>query len=118
MPPNPRSNAFRPYLTLEHTTPIPHPQVETNMDPDELFRRLLNAQVRDLLAWRPKEVTHASVTAVHPETGEAWTAYGKRERPGDLSVWVRQGGGVEPEKAERNLDLVARERDLPADRAL
>lgn len=73
------------------------------MTTDEAFRHMLRVQVRDLFSWHPKEVTHCSVTGRHPETGELWTAYGKRESSADLSVWVRRGTGGEPEEEERSL---------------
>ena len=61
------------------------------LTPDELFRKLLEAAVRDALSWYPKVVTHASASGVHPETGRTWTATGRRVGPADLEVRVEEG---------------------------
>jgi hypothetical protein len=68
---------------------------QPQLSPDEFFRQQLRAAVRDVLAWYPKEATHASVSGRHPETGQVWTAHGQREGPADVTVWLREGGGGE-----------------------
>lgn len=74
----------------------------------EEFRSRLEAAARQVVAWYP-ESTHGSITMIGPD-GHQYTAYAKRERPGYSSVWIRQGGGVEPEELERDRLVIAMER--------
>lgn len=77
---------------------------------DEEFRHFLRSEVRGILAWRPEALRYASVTGVHPETGLLYTAYAKYEGPGDISVWIREGAGVEPAQEACSRTVVAAER--------
>lgn len=72
----------------EPITPSVLHQVE--LSPGDRFFAHLEAAVRDALCWYPEVATHASVSGVHPETGEVWTAYGRRIGPADLEVRVKE----------------------------
>jgi hypothetical protein len=73
----------------------------------EEFRARLEAAARRLVAWHP-ESTHGSITMLGPD-GRQYTAYAKDEGPGYMSVWIREGGGVEPDTSERDRLVVAME---------
>lgn len=82
------------------------------MDPElPKFLTRLEAMVRQAIAWNP-EASHASVSATGPDQ-RAYTAYAKREGPGDLSTWIRPGGTVEPLEHERDRYVVAQEKMRP-----
>lgn len=74
----------------------------------EAFRRRLISGARKALASYP-EMQYASISGIAPN-GVTYTAYAKREID-DLSAWIREAGGVEPEEHERDRRVVAEERN-------
>lgn len=85
-----------------------HTRHPSEYTPDEHFRRRLEEAARQVVAWFP-ESTHGSITMTGPD-GRQYTAYAKDEGRGYLSVWIRPGGAVEPELAERDRLVLALER--------
>ena len=89
-------------------TTIPTEPASDRRTPEERWRRELEMKARELLAWYP-DLTHASCTAISWD-GRVMTAYAKREGPGDITAWLREEVGVEPERYERDPVIVAREK--------
>jgi hypothetical protein len=77
-------------------------------DPAAAFRARLLDAARQSLAWH-SELSHASVSGRDPD-GRMLAAYAKREGPGYVSAWIREGGETEPEQHERDPGYVVLER--------
>lgn len=77
----------------------------------EAFRKRLLSGARKSLASYP-EMQFASITGIGPD-GRVYTAYAKREVD-DLSAWIRDGGGLEPEEHERDRRVVTEEKTAAA----